>query len=263
VKSSGSPGAPAGKWIGLEEAAAAVREGDGRGVKIAVLDSGVEIGHPFFCGRDLVDDLAVRVEDESFVPGDGEDSYGHGTAVAGLIWEQAPKAEIGSFRVLGPNLSARTAQVALAARKAIALGYQVLNCSFACGIGGHLPIYKDWLDEAFLAGVHVVAASGSHLQPEWPAHFSSVLGVDCGAGSLPGRVERVPQRLVEFVCPGENLTVAWRDGGTRTMTGSSFAAARLTGLVARVLSRHPDCDVSALKALLRGLAGRPEEAQPF
>ena len=249
------PETPALDWIGLEEAAAAIRDGRGKGVRVAVLDSGVEIGHPRFRGRTLLDDLAVRVaEDEPFVPGRGEDLYGHGTAVAGLIWEEAPEAQIGSFRVLGPSLSARTAQVALAARKAMALGYQILNCSFACPLGGHLPVYKEWLDEAFLKGVHVVAASGSHRQAEWPAHFSSVLGVDCGAGSLPGRVERVRGRMVDFVCPAENLTVAWRAGGTRTMTGSSFAAARLTGLVARILSRHPDCDVAAMKALLRGMA---------
>jgi hypothetical protein len=59
---------------------------------------------------------------------------------------------------------------------------------------------------------------------------------------------------VEFLCPAENLEVAWKGGGTRTMTGSSFAAARLTGLTARILSVYPDCDAPTLKSLLRGLA---------
>jgi hypothetical protein len=169
-----------------------------------------------------------------------------------LIWQEAPKVEIGSFRVLSPSLSARTAQVALAAKKAISLGYRILNCSFACGIPGHLSIYKDWLDEAFLAGVHVVAASSNHRSPEWPAHFSSVLGVDCSPGGQT--VVRTEGRMVEFLCPAESLNVAWKDGGEREMTGSSFAAARLSGLLARLLSVYPECDVPTARGLLRQLA---------
>ncbi len=250
-------GSTAGRWISLDEAAQALRSGDGNGVRVAVLDSGVEITHPRFAGRSLRDDVAVRLEEqEPFVDGRGRDLYGHGTAVAGLIWDAAPQAEIGSFRVLGPGLSARTAQVALAARKAVELGYHVLNCSFACGISGHVSVYKEWLDEAFLAGVHVVAASGNHIRPEWPAHFSSVLGVDCSPEPDAETLARIPQRLVEFLCPAENLEVAWKDGGSRVMTGSSFAAARLTGLVAKVLSSFPGCDAPAMKSLLRGLAGK-------
>ena len=165
-------------WISPAQAAEAIERGDGHGVRVAVLDSGIEASHPIFSGRRLHDDVVTEA-DGQIRPGKGEDLYGHGTAVAGIIWQLAPKAEIGSFRVFGSSLSARTAQVSVAARRAISLGYRVLNCSFACGISGHLPIYKDWADCALLSGVHVVAASGSPEVSEWPAHLSSVLGVDC------------------------------------------------------------------------------------
>ena len=241
------------RWIGLDEAVLAMRQGDGLEVRVAVLDSGIEIRHPKFAGRSLVHDFEVETNTEpAFTDGQGCDAYGHGTAVADLIWREAPRAELGSFRVLGPSLNARTAQVALAARKAISLGYRILNCSFACGIAGHLPIYKEWLDEAFLAGVHVVAASTNHCTPEWPAHFSSVLGVDCSSAGQ--EFARMPGRMVEFLYPAENLQVAWKDGGERVMTGSSFAAARLSGLLARLLSVYPECDVPTARALLRRIA---------
>ncbi len=244
------------RWISPEEGAKAMDQGRGRGVKIAVLDSGVEIGHPDFLGRKLRDDFVLEVDHQDpFQPGNGRDLYGHGTAIAGIIWSLAPEAEIGSLRILGPNLGARTAQVSLAANRAMELGYDVLNCSFGCSILGHLPLYKAWVDRAELCGVHVIAASGSHdpRQPEWPAHFPSVLGVDASR-TAESEITRCQGRVVEFTAPGSNRKVPWKDGTHRIMTGSSFAAAYLTGMVARLLSVHPSRDPLFLKALLRKIA---------
>jgi hypothetical protein len=238
-------------WISPEQAAAAIREGDGSGVRIAVLDSGIEIGHPDFRGRELDDDLVMDDTDfGQFAEGNGEDIYGHGTAVAGVIWKIAPEAGLTSFRVLGPKLVGRTAQIWFAANEAIARGFDVVNCSFACGISGHLSLYKEWTDKALLAGVHVVAASHGE-EPEWPAHFASVLGVDCAEpGSLGREIQHSAGRMVEFTAAAD-CDVAWNDGGHRSMSGSSFAAAFTTGIVARLLSVYPIRDPLFLKALLR------------
>jgi subtilisin family serine protease len=178
-------------WISPAQAAEAMERGDGRGVRVAVLDSGIETSHPYFSGRHLHDDL-VSEANGNFQPGSGEDLYGHGTAVAGIIWKLAPKAEIGSFRVLGSSLSARTAQVSVAARRCIALGYQVLNCSFGCGISGHLPLYKEWVDSALLSGIHVVAASevptSLNGQPISPVCWGSIAPFPTRGGCVTCRV---------------------------------------------------------------------------
>ena len=239
-------------WISPAQATQAIEKGDGHGVRIAVLDSGIETSHPHFSGRRLNDDI-VSDENGNLRQGKGEDIYGHGTAVAGIIWSLAPNAEIGSFRVLGSSLSARTAQVSVAARRSIALGYDILNCSFGCGISGHLPLYKDWADYALLSGVHVVAASGSPEVAEWPAHLSSVLGVDC-ALSNEGGLRYLPGSLVEFAAPAAGVRVPWKQGGQRVMTGSSFAAAWVSGVLARLLSIYPEIDPFLAKSLLRRLA---------
>ena len=239
-------------WIGPSEAAEAMERGDGRGVRVAVLDSGVEIGHPDFFGRHLEDDL-VSDASGGMRKGSAEDMYGHGTAVSGIIWRLAPKVEIGSFRVLGSSLSARTAQVSAAARKSIALGYNILNCSFGCGISGHLPIYKEWVDNALLSGIHVVAASGSPESSEWPAYLSSVVAVDC-ALSNHGGLRYLPGRMVEFAAPAAEVRVPWKNRGHRVMTGSSFAAAWLSGMLARLLSVYPKIDPVLAKSLLRRVA---------
>ena len=174
-------------WISPAQAAEAMERGDGRGVRVAVLDSGIETSHPYFSGRHLHDDL-VSEANGNFQPGSGEDLYGHGTAVAGIIWTLAPKAEIGSFRVLGSSLSARTPQVSVAA--------EALHCAWLPSAElqfwlRHLQAsspYKEWVDSALLSGIHVVAASGSADVSEWPAHLSSVLGVDCALSNEGGCV---------------------------------------------------------------------------
>jgi hypothetical protein len=239
-------------WISPVQAAEAMEQGDGRNVRIAVLDSGIESSHPNFSGRHLHDDLVSEANGD-IGRGKGEDLYGHGTAVAGIIWQLAPKAEIGSFRVLGSSLSARTAQVSVAARRCISLGYRILNCSFGCGISGHLPLYKEWADRALLSGVHVVAAAGSPEVSEWPAHLASVLGVDC-ALSNEGGLRYLPGRMVEFAAPAAEMRVPWKHGGHRVMTGSSFAAAWLSGMLARLLSVYPEIDPFLAKSLLRRVA---------
>ncbi|HYR59320.1 MAG TPA: S8 family serine peptidase, partial [Chthoniobacteraceae bacterium] len=159
-------------WITPEEALEAIHRGRGKGIRIALLDSGVETSHPALSGLHLIDDLAV-VEDGMMlkvVPGEGRDLFGHGTAVAGVLHQVAPEAQIGSIRVLGESLSARTAIIFEGARQAIERGYHIVNCSLGCGIPEHVLKYKSWVDEAYTRGVHVVAACNNidSGRPEWP-----------------------------------------------------------------------------------------------
>ena len=63
-----------------------------------------------------------------------------------------------------------------------------------------------------------------------------------------------PGNLVEFVARGQDIEVAWLNGGTKKVTGSSFAAPHLTGLLARLLSKCPTLSPTQAKALLHGLA---------
>jgi len=249
-------------WVTPDQVKAAMKAGTGREVRIAVLDSGVEIGHPHFQRRCLAHDLIVDVN-KPISRGDGVDLYGHGTAVAGLIWDIAPEACIGSFRVLGKDLRARSAQISLAAKEAIKLGYDILNCSFGCGIPGHLAFHKEWVDRAYLAGVHVVAATCSYKSPEWPANFTSVFGVDCceeADDDTP--LYHRNGHIIEFAAPAREQKVTWKNGSYRTMIGSSFASASLTGLLARILSIHKIDNPLIIKALLRRVCASLSDHKP-
>src|SRR5258708_14923970 len=169
-------------WPTLEEARSFLEQGTGRGVRIAVLDSGIEAGHPALGGLTLRDDLAVIEQDSEIknVPGNQKDVFGHGTAIAGILRAVAPEAEIGSFRVLGEQLRSRSLIIREGARLALERGYHILNCSFGCGREEHVLLFKGWIDQAYVAGRHIVAASNNQdlMKREWPGHFPTVLTVN-------------------------------------------------------------------------------------
>jgi len=247
-----------GEWITPAEATACLRTGSGRGVRIAVLDSGIETAHPALSRLRFVEDIAIVKEGQELrtVPGDGRDVFGHGTAVAGIIGEIAPEAEIGSIRVLGERLDSRTAIIAEGAYQAIERGYHILNCSFGCAVPEHVLEYKRWVDLAFIRGIHVVAACNNldHTRPEWPGYFSSVVTVNMLPVDQNALLVHVPGSMVEFAAPGFGVRVPWRESQIREVSGSSFAAPVVAGLLARLLSASNNLHPHVAKGILRHIA---------
>src|SRR5262249_14321986 len=155
--------------------------------------------------------------------GSGCDVFGHGTAIAGIIRQLAPEAQIGSFRVLSEQLRSRTLIIREGARLALQRGYHILNCSFGCGRGGHVLLYKDWIDAAYVRGRHIVASCNNqdYLKREWPGHFPTVITVNFTQSEEPEALFCRRGNLVEFAARGQDLEVAWREGAKKKVTGSS------------------------------------------
>ena len=242
----------------VEQARSSLRSGKGASIKIAIIDSGVEGSHPLLQGLTLADDVAIIEEGQQIaaVAGEGRDVYGHGTAIAGIIRQLAPEAEIGSFRVLGEHLRARTLIIREGARQAMERGYHILNCSFGCGRDDQVLLYKDWIDEAYNLGRHIVASCNNEnfLKREWPGHFPSVTTVSfTNCADAEHFYCRLGQ-LVEFAARGQDIEVPWIGGGRKKVTGSSFAAPHISALLARLLSGWPTLTPLQAKSLLHTLA---------
>lgn len=252
-------------WITPEQAAAAMRKGRGRGIRVAVLDSGVEWGHPALEGIKMADDLVIEEMDGHLQPSEGkrEDLFGHGTAVASIIHEMAPEAEIGSFRVLNFLNQSQSEMICFGARLAIERGYHIVNCSFGARLKAQILMFKDWVDRAYLTGVHLVSACNNEdfRKAEWPGDFGTVITVNMLATEERESVfKNAPGTLVEFAALGVNVTVPWKDGLHREATGSSFAAPRVAGLLARLLSIYPGLSPLQAKCLLQQIAsGLPQQ----
>jgi subtilisin len=245
-------------WPTLDEARSWLKEGTGREVKIAVLDSGIDASHPDLRGMELIDDVAIverdmRIHVDS---GGGRDLFGHGTAIAGIIRKVAPEAQIGSFRVLGEHLRSRSVIIREGVRQALDGDYQILNCSFGCAREDQVLLYKEWIDEAYVRDRHIVAACNNtdFTKTEWPGHFPSVLTVNSSNCGKSDAFFWKSGHLVEFAAGGHDIEVAWAGGGIKKVTGSSFAAPLLAGLLARLISGYPGLPPLQAKALLRELA---------
>jgi subtilisin len=245
-------------WINLDEARRALQDGDGSGVTVAIIDSGIEVSHPQLNGIQLVDDLAVVPFEHTVgvVSGNGVDVFGHGTAVAGVVLSLAPRCRVGSIRVLGSDNSSKTEIVQRAAQEALDRGYKIINCSFGCALKAQILRYKAWVDEAYLKGVHVIAACNNQdfRTPEWPAYFPSVVAVNMVRTDEESQFYYQKGTLVEFAARGMDVKVLWSRGGEKIVSGSSFAAPRLAAMLARLLSVYPDITPIQAKAMLHKIA---------
>jgi subtilisin family serine protease len=252
----------------LPEARQAINNGTGEGVRIAIIDSGIEVDHPELAGIKLSDDLhivetGIQIEAR---PGNGTDIFGHGTAIAAIVQRIAPDAQIGSFRVLGENLASRTVIIREGVRQAMDRGYHILNCSFGCGLPEHIFQYKDWIDEAYLKGIHVVASCNNFdfTRPEWPGYFPSVVTVNMARFDDDHTFFYKPGHLVEFAARGVDVTLPWNNHSMKQVSGSSFAAPIMSGLLARLISIMPSLCPLEAKSILHRLATpwRPDVIAP-
>jgi subtilisin family serine protease len=235
-----------------------VRQSTAKGVRILVVDSGVEVTHPalsdrsFRCWRVLPgpDGYHQVVEDPS-----GVDVFGHGTAVAAILCEFAPGASIESLRVLGGDLRATSHLVLAGLHWAIDQGFDVVNCSFGSSNNQFLPDYKSAVDRAFCRNSLLVSACNNFdfQKLEYPGSFPTVISSDFG--KLDGLdLLRRPGHLVEFVARGDEIRVAWKDGSFRQSTGSSFAAPHVAAIVARIRQLRPQWNACEMKTALYELS---------
>lgn len=227
----------------------------GAGVRVAIIDSGVEGDHPAVAGR-LVESLAVELTDDGpeLVPDDAIDLFGHGTACAGIIVGLAPEVEVHSVRVLGPDLKGKGAAFAAALEWAIEHGIDVVNLSLSSKSESLFGLFHELADDAYFRNVVLVSAANNAPGNSFPSLFSSVISVAAHAEPDPMRLYYNPDPPVEFGAWGVDVPVAWKDGGQIVAIGNSFAAPHVAGLVALILSKHPGLTPFEVKAILAAIA---------
>lgn len=201
----------------------------GRGIRVAVVDSGVHAGHPHIggaAGGIAFDDLGQSHDDLI-------DRIGHGTAVAAAIHEKAPDAELLIVKVFDRSLAATATALAAAIRWAADQHAHFINLSLGTTNPAHAAALQEAVDQATQVGATIVAAApdGSH---DW----------------LPGALAGVVAVEVDWTSPRDACRVTVDDRGAtrvrasgyprpipgvppeRNLKGPSFAVANATGLLA-------------------------------
>lgn len=237
----------------------------GAGVTVAVVDSGIDPNHPEV--RSVERAMALSWDREAqevrYAEGPHEDLFGHGTACAGIIRKAAPECDLMSVRVLGERLSGKGTVFAAGLRWAIAEGARVVNLSLSTGKEEYYAVFHEIADEAAFAGVVLVCATNNVPAPTYPGQFSSVISVAAHDGTDPFSIDANPHPPVDFGAPGIEIRVPWLNGSTVVSTGNSFAAPHVSGLVARMISKHPQLRPYDVKTILRAVASnvvRPDDA---
>ena len=225
----------------------------GSGVKVAVIDTGVTLDHPALAGR-----LAPSSEWKDFVDGDAypndtegagsNASFGHGTAVAGIILQVAPQATILPIRVLASDGQGDVTNVVAGIDWAIQRGADIINLSL--GANESVASLQAMMSYAASRGVFVVASAGneSRLGLSYPANWARDNGATVGkylvsVGSVDKKNKKSPFSnygpQLELVAPGESVYTAMGKKGKGSSTGTSFAAPMVSGSLALAVAERP------------------------
>src|SRR5918998_2814160 len=187
----------------------------GRGVRVAVVDSGIDDKHPA-----LKDKMKGSVEAVpqggkiTFRPSTSGDAAGHGTACAGIILSVAPDVDLYSVKVLGPNASGSGDMFLAGLDYAIKQRMQVVNLSLGTTKPQYFGPLHDLLDRAYHAGCILVAAANNLPQPSYPSIFSSSLvSVVKREGGDPFNFSYRYGEVIELVAPGVQARTTWPGGG--------------------------------------------------
>lgn len=236
----------------------------GAGVRVGIIDSGLENDHPALRGR-VVENVAVAMTDDGpTVERDAPmDLFGHGTACGAIIVSLAPEVELVSIRVLGADLRGKGTAFVAGLEWAVEQGLQVCNLSLSSKSETLYPIFHDLVDRAYFRSMALVSAANNVPAASYPSLFSSVFSVAAHGEPDPERLYYNPSPPVEFGAWGVNVPIAWKDGGSTVATGNSFAAPHIAGLLARIVSKHPGSTPFELKAILASVADNPGRRHPW
>lgn len=234
----------------------------GKGIRVAVIDSGIEYDHPAVGdavrGGVIVDYDKKAENFYRITPIDKpSDMSGHGTACAGIIHAIAPEAEIYSVRVLGRDMSGRAIQFAAGLDWSIENDIHVINMSLSTSLEDYFGLFHDLADQAYFKNMNLVSAVNNIPEPSFPSLFSSVISVAAHDGHGdpdPLKYFYNPNPPVEFGAPGINVDVAWLKRQTITATGNSFAAPHMAGIVALIRAKHPALTPFQMKTVLYSCA---------
>ncbi|NUM45495.1 MAG: S8 family serine peptidase [Anaerolineales bacterium] len=231
----------------------------GKGIKVAVIDSGIEHDHPALEGAvrggiaieyDPTAEARIRFTPEDFP----QDIYGHGTACAAIIHALAPEAELYSVRVLGRDGKGRSLQFAAGIDWAVENGMHVMNMSLSSSSEEYFGLFHQLADDAYFKGVVLVSAVNNIPAPSYPSLYSSVISVAAHDQQDPFTYYYNPAPPVEFGAPGIDVKVAWTNKSYMTSTGNSFAAPHIAGIVTLIRAKHPELTPFQIKAVLHACA---------
>lgn len=226
----------------------------GERVLVAVIDSGVDAGHP---------ELAGVISGTYDALGKAEGPHPHGTAMVGAIASRArlmgvaPAASVLAIRAFGKSgtsAEATTFAILKGIEHAVEKGARVVNMSFA---GPADPGLSRHLAAASAKGTVLIAASGNlgaKAPPQYPAADPNVIAVS--ATDARDNLFRAAVRgnHIDVAAPGVDILVPAPNADYQLTSGTSVAAAQVSGIAALMLQRRPSLKPDEVRQVLTASA---------
>ena len=226
----------------------------GEKVLVAVIDSGVDTSHP---------ELSGAIAGSFDALNSPEPAHQHGTAIAGAIVAHvtltgtAPAARILAIRAFsssGTSSEGTTLTLLKSLDWAITRGARIINMSFA---GPYDPQIARALAEARRRGVVLIAAAGNagpNASPLYPAADANVIAVSATDSEDKLFTQSSRGRHIAIAAPGSDIIVPVNGGGYQSLSGTSFAAAHVSGVAALLLQLKPNLSPDAVLKTLQSTA---------
>ena len=236
--------------IGRIRASDAWTRSRGGGVIVAVLDTGIDAGHPQLAGRIAAGaiDLVDGDDDPSDLPdgidSDGDDlvdeAVGHGTFVAGLVLTVAPDARVLPIRILDSDGMGSAVDIARGVEIAVERDARVVNLSLGMEIESE--VLQEVIEEQIREkGIVFISSAGNQDsdRPQYPAGQNEVVG---GAATTPGDAKAEFSNWGSWVsvsAPGVGLVSLLPSAAMGRWSGTSFASALTSGQAAVLIGFAP------------------------
>ncbi|MFB6367749.1 S8 family peptidase [Paenibacillus elgii] len=239
----------------------------GKGIKIAVMDSGISYTHPDLQGRVK---RGLNVLDPGQAP---IDDYGHGTLVSGVLLAQhndigivgiAPDANLYPVKVLDSNGTGHIPAIIKGIEWCIENNIDIINMSF--GIAKDNTELRDSIRAALDANIIIVASSMNTYGREagYPASYEGVISVaSIDSNFQPG--ESSPIGKIDFSAPGVDVISTSMNNDYELYSGTSLAAPHISGFIALLLQKDPESRANIKKELMKLTIdlGRPGNDEVF
>jgi filamentous hemagglutinin family protein len=247
-------GDPAQYVISKLKLAEAHRIATGENVLVAVIDSEIDAKHPDLEGR-----IAARYEEVGPV----DKPHPHGTGMAGAIVSHrklmgtAPGARILAIRAFGGasgGAKGTTVQIVKGLDWAVSQNARIVNMSFA---GPKDPTLAKAFKAAFDRNVVLIAAAGNagpKSPPLYPGADPNVIAVSATDGDDKIYTNSNRGNYISVAAPGVDILVPAPDGNYEFTTGTSVAAAHVSGVAALLLQRDPKLDAAGVREILTSTA---------